>query len=147
MTIRCATERDIPGCAELLDLLFSQEQEFTPDRAVQERGLSMIVNDSSAGKLFVCERDGKIVGMVNLLFTVSTALGCRVAILEDMVVSPAHRNAGIGSGLIGHACDWAKREGFGRITLLTDGDNEAAQRFYVSKGFDRSEMTVFRKRL
>jgi len=35
----------------------------------------------------------------------------------------------------------------GRITLLTDADNEAAQRFYRAKGFTPSEMVVFRKLL
>ncbi len=85
--------------------------------------------------------------MVMLLFTVSTFLGKKVALLEDMVVAPESRNKGLGSLLINHAIAFARREGFGRITLLTDGDNDAAQQFYRSKGFSQSEMVVFRKLL
>ena len=144
-TIRIATKKDIPECARLLGLLFSQEHEFMPEPAIQQRGLEMIVSNPSVGTVFVCELEGMTVGMVNLLSTVSTALGQKVAILEDMVVSPEYRGRGIGSLLIGHASDWARHQGFGRITLLTDGDNEQAHRFYGGKGFNRSDMTIFRK--
>jgi GNAT superfamily N-acetyltransferase len=78
---------------------------------------------------------------------VSTFLGRKVALLEDMVVAPAWRSKGLGTLLINHAVDFARREGFGRITLLTDRDNESAQHFYSSKGFSESEMIVFRKLL
>lgn len=146
-TIRIASEQDIQKCAALLGVLFSQEHEFTPDTAAQERGLGMIVRNPSVGRIFVCEQDGEVIGMVNLLFTVSTALGRKVALLEDMVVLPRYRGQGHGSALIDHACRWAADEGFARITLLTDGDNETAHRFYASKGFSRSDMTIFRKTL
>lgn len=145
--IRIANAADIPQCATLLAELFSQEQEFTPDTSLQEKGLELIIGNPSAGVIFVCEHGGVIVGMVNLLFTISTALGKRVALLEDMVVKPVARGRGFGSMLIEHACDWAMKEGIARITLLTDGDNEAAHRFYASKDFTRSDMTIFRKLL
>ena len=82
-----------------------------------------------------------------LLFTVSTFLGKKVALLEDMVVAPQWRQKGLGSLLLNHAIGFAEEEGLGRITLLTDGDNKAAQQFYRSKGFSLSEMVVFRKSL
>lgn len=145
--IRIATEQDIPSCSELLDILFCQEREFTPDSRAQERGLGMIIGDPSVGTMFVCEKDGAIVGMVSLLTTVSTALGRKVALLEDMVVKQEHRGEGIGSMLMEYASEWAKDQGFGRITLLTDADNDPAHRFYTGKGFTRSDMVAFRKLL
>ncbi len=145
--IRAAVENDVAKCAELLGLLFSQEHEFTPDAELQSRGLSLIINNPERGQIFVAEVDGVIQGMVMLLFTVSTFLGRKVALLEDMIVAPAWRGKGLGSRLIDHAMDFACREGFGRITLLTDKDNGVAQHFYSSKGFSESEMVVFRKLL
>jgi GNAT superfamily N-acetyltransferase len=146
-TIRIAIEKDIAQCARLLGVLFGQEHEFMPDVRLQERGLGMIIGHPSVGTVFVCERNGAIVGMVALLTTVSTALGNRVALLEDMVVSPECRGQGLGSMLMEHAAEWAESQGFGRVTLLTDGDNESAHRFYSGKGFSRSGMAVFRKLL
>lgn len=146
-SIRTATESDIARCAELLGILFSQEHEFTADAEAQSRALAMITRNPELGRIFVSEIDGEIQGMVMLLFTVSTFLGQKVALLEDMVVAPAYRGKGVGKQLIDHAVDFARREGFGRITLLTDRDNDVAQQLYLSKGFSRSEMVVFRMQL
>jgi rubredoxin/GNAT superfamily N-acetyltransferase len=145
LTIRTAFASDIAGCSALLARLFSQEKEFAPDSKAQSAGLSMIIENPQLGRIFVCEIDGVLQGMVLLLFTVSTFLGKKVALLEDMVVAPQWRGKGIGSLLIEHAVEFARNEGLGRITLLTDSDNETAQQFYRSKGFERSEMVVFRK--
>ena len=144
---RTATESDVARCAELLEILFSQEHEFMANAEAQSKALSMIIGNPELGRIFVREIDGAIQGMVMLLFTVSTSLGRKVALLEDMVVAPAWRGKGLGTRLIDHAVDFARREGFGRITLLTDKDNDAAQQFYRSKGFSRSEMVIFRKLL
>ena len=88
--------------------------------------------------------DGRIVGMVNLLYTISTALGRRVAILEDMIVDPNFRASGFGAVLLEAAIQQATKEGCGRITLLTDHDNTRAIRFYERKGFIQSPMIPLR---
>ena len=82
--------------------------------------------------------------MINLLFTESTALGSKVAILEDMVVLAKFRGEGIGSKLIDYAISEVKKEGCKRITLLTDIENTKAQAFYQKKGFVKSKMTPYR---
>jgi GNAT superfamily N-acetyltransferase len=146
-TVRIAEPSDIEACARLLGILFSQEHEFTPDPKKQEAGLGMIIGDPAVGTVFVCEAEEGIIGMVSLLNMVSTAIGKKVAMLEDMIVDPGWRAQGIGAMLLDHASRWARAEGYGRITLLTDGDNLPAQRFYEAHGFLRSTMVAFRKRL
>ena len=145
--VRTAVSGDVPRCTELLEILFSQEHEFTANAEVQSRALDMIICNPGLGRIFVCEIDGVIEGMVMLLFTVSTFLGKQVALLEDMVVATEWRQKGLGSLLINHSMEFARKEGLGRVTLLTDGDNESAQQFYQSKGFSKSEMVVFRKQI
>jgi GNAT superfamily N-acetyltransferase len=82
--------------------------------------------------------------MVNLLFTVSTALGGRVAILEDMIVHPDHRGGGAGSKLLQGGIAFARSVGCRRLTLLVDRANGAAQRFYARHGLAPSEMLTMR---
>lgn len=144
MTITPATTSDIPSLCELLNELFAQEAEFKPDYAAQSRGLACIIDHPEVGSILVARRQDKIVGMVNLLFTVSTALGERVALLEDMVVAPAMRGGGIGSRLIERAIEVAEHSGCRRITLLTDQANRPAQRFYAKHGFKASAMIPLR---
>ncbi|MGH8602944.1 MAG: GNAT family N-acetyltransferase, partial [Gammaproteobacteria bacterium] len=81
---------------------------------------------------------------VNVLFTVSTALGGPVALLEDMVVHPEYRGGGAGSRLLQAAINLAESSGCYRITLLTDRTNESAQRFYKRHGFTLSDMVPMR---
>ena len=142
--ITAATLSDVPQLAELLNLLFTQEAEFTPDRAKQERGLRLIIESNHVG-LILAARDGdQVVGMVSLLFTISTAEGGPVCWLEDMVVRPDRRGSGLGSRLLESAIDYARTHGFSRITLLTDKLNAGAIRFYGRHGFVQSEMTALR---
>lgn len=145
MVIDYATPGDIPALADLLSILFSQEEEFKPDRCAQERGLRKIITDPGTGFILTARKNGRPVAMVNILFTVSTALGERVAILEDMVVAPDSRNSGTGSALLSRAVEESRRHGCRRITLLTDGTNKKGHLFYERHGFVKSEMVPFRK--
>ena len=144
MVIEKATADDIPGLCKLLDILFSQEVEFKSDHSAQELGLRTILANPDVGTILVARKSNRIIGMVNLLFTISTALGGRVAILEDMVVSPTERGSGIGSSLLDAAIVTARENGCKRITLLTDGSNEIAHQFYKKHGFNFSQMVPFR---
>ena len=142
--IDLATLDDIPALNSLLDVLFTQEAEFEPDAAAQERGLRAIIENPRVGAILVVRDGCGIQGMVNLLFTVSTALGLPVALLEDMVIAPAARGSGTGSRLLEAAIAHARQRGCARITLLTDADNSSAQRFYARHGFARSPMVPLR---
>lgn len=145
MQIEIATPADIPALSALLSVLFSQEAEFRPDEAAQQRGLAAIIADPAIGQILLArDASGAVVGMASLLFSISTALGARVALLEDMVVSPQARNNGLGSELLQAAIVQARSLGCRRITLLTDLDNLAAQRFYARHGFSGSPMTPLR---
>lgn len=139
-----AIHSDIPELVELLKTLFEQEAEFEPNSEAQRKALSKIILDPKIGIVLVARDDEKIIGMINLLFTESTALGSKVAIFEDMVVQSIFRDKGIGSQLIDFAIAEAKKEGCKRITLLTDVENNQAQSFYQKKGFVRSKMTPYR---
>jgi GNAT superfamily N-acetyltransferase len=139
-----ATPSDITALCALLDVLFSQEAEFMPDHEAQSRGLALIIGDPEVGRILVARQGAEIVGMVSLLYTVSTALGTRVALLEDMVVAPGSRGGGVGSGLLQDAIGQARLDGCRRITLLTDRVNASAQRFYQSHGFAASPMVPLR---
>ncbi|ATB68722.1 putative N-acetyltransferase [Sulfurospirillum diekertiae] len=144
MRVDEAKNSDMESLVDLLILLFSQEAEFTPKRDSQRAGLQLILDDPQVGTLFVLKEEDKIIGMVSLLWTISTALGGRVAFLEDMVVDTAWRGRGGGHMLVEHAIAYAKKLTCKRITLLTDTDNLAAHHFYQQFGFQTSVMQPMR---
>lgn len=142
--VRPASSADIPAMCALLAELFSREADFLPDAEKQRLGLERILADPAVGRILVCELGGEVVGMVGLLFSVSTAEGGRSAWLEDMVVAPGCRDAGIGGALLARALEAARDEGISRVTLLTDRDNVRAQAFYARRGFTLSAMVPMR---
>lgn len=142
--IEQATLEDLPELVELLYDLFSHEGDFVPDRAKQERGLRLILEQPSRGRVIVCRWNNRILGMVNLLFTISTAEGGFVVLLEDVIVHHEFRGRGVGSQLLEHAIGYAKQKEFLRMTLLTDRMNEEGQHFFERLGFFKSQMIPLR---
>lgn len=145
--IEPATRDDLPALVALLGLLFAQEAEFTPVPALQEKGLRLILSQPEVGQVWVVRQGAQVVGMCCLLFSVSTALGARVAWLEDVVIHPSVRARGWGAALLAEVMRQAELAGCERLTLLTDGSNVDAQRFYARMGFTTSSMLPMRRQL
>jgi len=142
--IEPATIEDLPLLTELLMDLFAQESDFRPDYANQMRGLRLILEQPSRGRIFVLRSPIQIIGMINLLFTISTAEGGFVIILEDLIINSKFRRQGMGSQLLRYAIDYAKQKSFLRITLLTDRLSESSIAFFEKHGFNRSDMVPMR---
>jgi GNAT superfamily N-acetyltransferase len=144
VVIEPATEADLDELSKMLGELFAQESDFRPDKDKQLRGLRLIFEQPSRGRVFVLRRKGAIVGMINLLFTISTAEGGFVILLEDLVVQKQYQGKGYGNKLLQHAIDFAKQKNFLRITLLTDRPENVAQAFFRKHGFAESTMIPMR---
>ena len=147
LRIEPATLEDLPLMAELLADLFAHEPDFHPDQAKQLRGLRLILEKPNRGRIFVLRNSDRIIAMVNLLFTISTAEGGFVIVLEDLVVHADHRGQGHGSKLLQYAIDFAKQKHFLRISLLTDRVEGRVPDFWRKHGFVESGMVTMRLRL
>jgi GNAT superfamily N-acetyltransferase len=147
LTLDTARDADLPQLVELLGLLFAQEVEFTPNSAKQERALRMILADPRVGRIYVARDAGKVLAMLSVLESVSTAEGGRAGLLEDMVVRPELRGQGIGARLLEYAVEQSRAAGLLRLTLLTDSDNERARGLYAEAGFQFSPMRPMRIKL
>jgi GNAT superfamily N-acetyltransferase len=143
-TINLAVIADLEELIRLLTELFTQDIEFEPDYQKQKTGLEMILNNREIGEILVLKSDDKIIGMISLLYSISNALGAKVAILEDMVIDKSFRNRGYGKELLSEAINHAKHQHCMRLTLLTDFNNDVAIKFYKSFGFNLSEMVPLR---
>ena len=142
--IEPATLEDLPLLAELLMDLFAQESDFRPDYNSQIRGLRLILEQPSRGRILVLRSATQIIGMINLLFTISTAEGGFVILLEDLIIHRDFRGQGFGGELLKHAIEYAKQKDFLRITLLTERASEESLVFFEKHGFQRSAMVPMR---
>jgi GNAT superfamily N-acetyltransferase len=142
--IRTAHINDLESLIHLLNLLFSQDIEFEADYEKQKKGLTEILENPGIGEILVLTIDDNIIGMVSLLYSISTALGGKVAILEDMIIDKDFRGKNYGTELINAAVRFAREKNVLRITLLTDYDNDKAINFYGNTGFVKSKMIPMR---
>src|SRR6516225_10029199 len=99
VVIEPATEADLDELSELLGELFAHESDFRPDKNKQLRGLRLIFEQPSRGRVFVLRRNGAIIGMINLFLTISTAEAGFVMFLEDLVVHTKYKAQGEGNKL------------------------------------------------
>jgi GNAT superfamily N-acetyltransferase len=143
--IEPATLDDLAALTELVMELMDVEADFVPDRRKQETGIRLVLEQPNRGRIFVLRNDHRIFGMVNLLFTISTAEGGFVILMEDLVIHPQHRGHGYGSQLMEYVLDFAREKDFRRITLLTDRVSNVSQKFFERHGFTHSAMIPMRR--
>jgi ribosomal protein S18 acetylase RimI-like enzyme len=142
-----ARPEDLPQLVEMLGVLFTQEHDFSPDAARQERGLRLVLENPEVGRIYVARDGARVLGSVMILRTVSTVEGGPAGALEDFVVRPECRGQGLGGRLLAYAIEQSRAAGLLRLVLLTDGDNAGAQRLYQEAGFVRSGMLPMRLKL
>lgn len=147
VTYGAARARDLPQLVRLLGVLFGQEAEFAPAPARQRLALRMILGDPERGRIYVARQGARVLGMASVLRIVSTAEGGPAGLLEDLVVRPGSRGAGIGAALLAFAVERSRADGLLRLTLLTDRGNRRAQRLYRKAGFTSSPMVPMRLKL
>jgi GNAT superfamily N-acetyltransferase len=88
----------------------------------------------SPARALVCSVDGVEAGFAVYFFNYSTWQGRKGLYLEDLYLTPAHRNAGAGKALLQHLARIAVQEGCGRFEWSVLDWNEPALQFYRSIG-------------
>lgn len=147
LSIVPACNSDVDAICQLLSELFTQEADFAANKDKQTNAVKAILAAPEHGQILLLKIDHHVVGMVSLLYLISTAMGGKVAMLEDMIIVATFRSQGLGKQLLTAAIDFAREQGCLRITLLTDADNQRAQQFYQKQGFVHSAMLPMRKKL
>ncbi|MDD3884239.1 MAG: GNAT family N-acetyltransferase [Gallionella sp.] len=144
--IESANTDDVNALVELLNVLFSIEQDFTPDETSQRIGLQLLLNSQDQGRIFVARHpQAGVVGMVSAQLVISTAMGAPSAWIEDMVIRDEFRGQGLGKLLLEKAAEWAKSKGAKRIQLVADSDNAPALGFYKNLGWEPTRLCAWKK--
>lgn len=142
--IEIATLDELAQLTDLVTDLMDLQDDFEANAVLHERGLRLILEDPSRGRIFVIRNDYQILGMVNTLFTVSTALGGFVILMEDFVIHPEHRGHNYGTKLLDYLIKFAEDRDFKRITLLADKLSADSQKFFKNNAFKYSSLTPMR---
>jgi GNAT superfamily N-acetyltransferase len=135
--IRPAARDDVPLLLELIGELAEYERlrdEVVLDAELLERHL---FGERAVAEAVVAEIDGEPIGYALFFPTFSTFLGRPGIWLEDLLVRPAQRGAGVGRALLEHVARLAVVRGCGRLEWSALDWNEAALAFYRGVGARR----------
>ena len=86
--------------------------------------------DDAGPAIFFAEADGKLAGRIKMLRWWN-----RFAYVDDLVVNPEYRGAGVGRKLLERGIQWARENKFPGVMLETQDDNVSACTLYQSCGF------------
>lgn len=140
--IRPATADDTGAIAALADSLGYPE-------AAQGLGTRLAaILDAEAHRVLVAEHgDGTVVGWTHV-FVALRVESPPYAEIGAMVVAEGARGAGIGSGLLAGAEDWAVGRGVAAMRVRSRVARDGARAFYERRGYALTkEQRVFDKRL
>jgi ribosomal protein S18 acetylase RimI-like enzyme len=99
-----------------------------------------------AGRLFVAEAGGQVVGFVSVLGDCRSddpeESGIPYAYVDDLVVLPEFRGQGHGAALLSSAEAYAGEYGRATLRLRVKGESAAARDFYRRAGFREYEVEL-----
>ncbi|WP_368861624.1 N-acetyltransferase family protein [Actinospica durhamensis] len=136
MTLRPARAEDVEGIVALLadDVLGAQRE--TPDDLAPYREAFARLETDPNQTLLVAERDGRLVGCLQLTVIPGLARrGTTRSIIEAVRVSSDERGGGLGSRMITWAVEESRRLGVDLVQLTSDRSRTDAHRFYERLGF------------
>lgn len=125
--------REIPHIEQAAATLFS-EADLPAEVRYRVTDHDLLEAAQEEGRLWVAtDRDGLPVG-----FALAEVLDGE-ACLDEVDVHPLHMRRGLGTRLVGTVVDWAEREGFRSLSLLTFRHLPWNARFYAGLGFEPVE--------
>ena len=144
-SIRTATAADLPSILRIFsedEHGGSRESAFDPD--VRQRNAAEAfaeIDGDPRQLLWVAERDGRVVGTLQVTFLrYLSYAGATVALVESVQVDKKERGDGIGTQLMRAAIDEARRRGCNRVQLTSNVRRKDAHRFYERLGFVASHV-------
>ena len=134
LTIRSATERDVPLILEMIKALADYEK-MADEVVATEEGLHEALFGLRPGaEVVIAYADADPAGFALFFHNFSTFVGRRGLYLEDRFVMPEWRGHGVGKALLTHLARLAVERGCGRFEWSVLDWNEPAIRFYESLG-------------
>jgi ribosomal protein S18 acetylase RimI-like enzyme len=139
ISIRAVAREDLP---EILLLMseFARDEGLEQYLEVDEGKLSAAMFSGTAFVDGLIAVDGRsAVGYAIFYPHFSSFRGQRGLYLEDIFVTREYRGRGVGRQLLAEVTRRAAENGFERLDLLVNADNENAIRFYENLGAERNE--------
>jgi GNAT superfamily N-acetyltransferase len=114
-----------------------REHRIYHDMQLLSQIVARILSDERYGFFLVARIDGQVIGVAYVAIILSVEHAGPVGWLEEIYVSPEHRNKGVGRVLLSELLEQARGLGIAAIDLEVDSEHQAAESLYAGFGFCR----------
>ena len=134
---------------QLLVLIQDFYQHFDYPYIELEKRLTLedLFERPTAGRIYLIQKEQKIVGYVFLSFYFSIEFGGRTAFIDELFVLPGDRGQGIGSKVINLVEQKCLELNLKAIHLESERTNEGATALYLKLGFVDYDLRLMTKKL
>lgn len=144
INLRFAEKNDIPTILKFINELAVYEK-MEKDVFATEELLEKNLFDKKLAEVIIIEFDNQPVGQALFFHNFSTFLGKAGIYLEDLYVTPTHRNKGIGKKVLSFLAKLALERDCGRLEWSCLDWNEPSIAFYKERGaIPMDEWTIYR---
>jgi N-acetylglutamate synthase-like GNAT family acetyltransferase len=142
ITIRKATDKDIPRLLELYQQLSFEPEKYHKAPETDCRKVLKQIEKYPNALLLVAEEDGKTVGTTFMAILPGFAHQTRpFGVIEYVVVDEKCRSKGIGKALMDYCKQEAKEVGCYKIMLASSKQRTRAHKFYLEMGFQEDALS------
>ena len=146
VTIRDALPGDTETIAEFNSLLATETEGSRLPPGVAAAGAAAILEDSTKGRYWIAEYDGRAVGQILVTYEWSDWRNGMLWWIQSVYVHESHRRKGVCAALYRHVESLASRQpDICGIRLYVERDNMPAQKAYSSLGMSMTEYLVMER--
>jgi GNAT superfamily N-acetyltransferase len=141
--IEPVTEADLPELLPLMRGYCDFYEVNPPDDELLAFSRALLASPELDGvQLLARDDDGRAIGFATILWTWSTLSASRIAVMNDLFVSPDGRGSGAADALIKACAERAREHGATSLEWQTARDNERARKVYDRVGGRMSDRWV-----
>lgn len=130
MKIRNATAEDAAAIVKLVGELTKHGGEACPLTEADARSYLAVPGNA----ILLAEQSGQPLGLLSAAIRLNLYHAAPCCMIEELVVTTAARDQGIGSRLLNEAIRRARAAGCAEISVSTEVENSSAIRFYRAHG-------------
>jgi ribosomal protein S18 acetylase RimI-like enzyme len=134
LTLRFATISDLHTVVGMMREYYAYDHLKFDSRA-SEKALKHLLGDESLGRVWLIEEANHPVGYFVVTFWYSLEFHGRVAFLDELHISAAHRGKGIGKRALAYVQDYCATNGIRALRLEVEHENIQAHSLYNKVGF------------
>ena len=138
LSVRTASPNDVRELVAMMTEFYS-ESPFTLNQQRAAEAFAPLLADERVGQVWFIQADSNDVGYVVVTLGYGMEYGGLNAVVDDLFVRRAFRNAGLGTAALAEVRAWCVGHGVRELHVETGRENAAARAVYRRAGFRESD--------